>query len=234
VSGVPEIDRTGAALTATAARLSEQIERERSFAAQASHQLSTPLTRLRLELEGGLAGEPEGLPAAAHEALATAEALSRTVDEVLALTRRATAPIEAFAVEPLVTEIVAQWRGEFASADRPLRLVVEDPPLASASPVAVRQILQVLLDNAHRHGSGAVTVTVRESGGTVAIDVVDRGSSQVGWPAFDATPRPLGLAMARSLAESQGGRLLLNSDDSVTRFTLLVPADDPGDPPMAS
>jgi signal transduction histidine kinase len=226
LSGVPEIDRTGAALTATADRLSEQIERERAFAAEASHQLRTPLTRLRLELEGGLAGEPAELPTAAREALATAEDLTRTVEEVLELTKRSTAPAEPFAVEPLLTELVAHWVGTFASADRPLRLVVEEPPAASASHVAVRQILQVLLDNAFRHGAGEVTVIARESGGIVAIDVADRGTHPVAWPAPDATPRPLGLAMARSLAESQGGRLLLSSDTSGTRFTLLVPAEE--------
>ena len=229
VSGVPEIDRTGAALTATAARLSEQIERERSFAAHASHQLSTPLTRLRLELEGGLAGEPEDLPAAAREALATAEDLSRIVDEVLELARRTTPSSEAFDVEGLLTEIVTQWRGIFASADRPLRLVVEDPPRASASPVAVRQILQVLLENALQHGAGEVVVTARESGGTAAVDVTDHGSDPVSWPAPDEAPQSLGLAMARALAESQRGRLLLTSDASGTRFTLIVPAhESPG------
>jgi signal transduction histidine kinase len=75
-------------------------------------------------------------------------------------------------------------------------------------------------------GAGEVTVTARESGGAVAIDVVDRGSQTVVWPAADVTPQPLGLAMARSLAESQGGRLLLTSDGSGTCFTLLVPADE--------
>jgi signal transduction histidine kinase len=224
VSGVPEIDRTGAALNATAVRISEQIERERAFAAQASHQLRTPLTRLRLELEGGLAGDPAELPAAAREALVTAEALTRTVDEVLDLARRSTAPAEPVAMEPLLTELVAHWSGTFASAGRPLRLVIDDPPATSVSGMAVRQILQVLLDNALRHGAGEVTVTARESGGTVAVDVADRGADLVEWPASDATPRPLGLAMARSLAESQGGRLLLSSDSFGTRFTLLMPA----------
>jgi signal transduction histidine kinase len=87
----------------------------------------------------------------------------------------------------------------------------------------VRQILQVLLDNALRHGAGEVTVTARDSGGTVAIDVQDRGTEQVEWPPPGATPQPLGLAMARSLAESQDGRLMLDSDSSRTCFTLLVP-----------
>lgn len=232
-SGVPEIDRTGTALAATAARLSDQIERERSFSAQASHQLRTPLTRLRLELEAGLAGDPRDLKVAAREALLTAEELSQTVDEVLELARRPSSPTEQFEVEPLLAGLVTQWRGTFASENRPLRLVVDDPPQASASPVAVRQILQVLLDNAFQHGAGEVTVTARDSGGTVAIDVEDRGTQDVGWPAPGATPRPLGLAMARSLAESQDGRLMLDSDSSRTRFTLLVPAVDSSEPEPA-
>lgn len=223
-SGVPEIDQTGAALTATAARLSEQMERERSFSAHASHQLRTPLTRLRLELEAGLAGDPGDLEVAARDALVTAEALSQTVEEVLDLARRPTTSTEPFDVEPLLADLVDRARGAFASHGRPLRLHIQDPPLAAASPAAVRQVLHVLVDNALRHGAGEVSVRARESGGTVAIDVTDRGTQQVSWPAPGATPRPLGLAMARSLAESQGGRLLLDSDDSGTCFTLLVPA----------
>lgn len=226
-SGVPEIDRTGAALTATAVRLAEQIERERAFAAQASHQLRTPLTRLRLELEAGLAGDPAGLQTAAREALTTAESLSQTVEEVLALARGSSGPSEPFPVEPLLAELLSSWQGTFASADRPLRLVVEQPPLAAAAPEAIRQIVQVLLDNAWRHGEGAVVVTARGSGGAVAIDVTDRGAGQVTWPGPASDPQPLGLAMARSLAESQGGRLLLASDSEQTRFTILIRAAAP-------
>ena len=57
-SGVPEIDQTADALTQRLSGCREQIARERAFAAQASHQLRTPLTRSRLELEAGLAGRP--------------------------------------------------------------------------------------------------------------------------------------------------------------------------------
>ena len=85
----------------------------------------------------------------------------------------------------------------------------------------------MLIDNAYRHGHGTVTMTARESGGAVAIDVVDRGTADVVWPAADAATGHLGLVMARSLAESQNGRLVLSSDASGTRFTLLVPAVEP-------
>ncbi|MCW2768243.1 MAG: two-component system histidine kinase [Nocardioides sp.] len=228
VSGVAEIDRTGDALTATARRLFEQMERERSFAAQASHQLRTPLTRLRLELEAGLGGGDAALDAAARDALVTADHLSQTIDDVLALAREPHGPSTAFDVEELLAECLSVWQGSFAAEDRPLRLVVDGPPHASASRVAVRQILQVLIDNAFRHGRGTVTLTARDSGGAVAIDVADRGNADVAWPAPDTATGRLGLVMARSLAESQSGRLLLSSDPSGTRFTLLVPAAPTG------
>lgn len=230
VSGVAEIDRTGDALSITARRLSEQIARERAFAAQASHQLRTPLTRLRLELEAGLESGGADLDAAARDALVTADHLTQTIDDVLALAREPHNPSSEFDVEELLADCVAQWQGIFATVDRPLRLVVQATPVAAASRVAVRQVLQVLIDNAYRHGRGPVTLTVRESGGAAALDVADRGSADVVWPAPAAGGR-LGLSMARSLAESQSGRLLLTSDSSGTRFTLLVPAAGVGGGP---
>lgn len=224
VSGVPEIDRTGDALSATARRLSEQMARERAFAARASHQLRTPLTRMRLELEAGLEGAPEGLESAVRDAMVTADHLSQTIDDVLALARTQHDPAQRFDVEELLSECVTQWRGSFATTDRPLRLAIDSPPEASASRVAVRQVLQVLIDNAYRHGRGTVTLTARESGGAVAIDVADHGPAEVRLPDPDPSPGHLGLAMARSIAASQGGRLLLSNDATGTRFTLLVPA----------
>jgi signal transduction histidine kinase len=83
-------------------------------------------------------------------------------------------------------------------------------------------VLQVLLDNAYRHGTGAVTVRGREAAGVVAVDVADRGSAAIPWPPVQAAGR-MGLALASTLAQSQGGRLLLAQDDGGTRFTLLVP-----------
>lgn len=226
-SGVSEIDRTGDALAATARRLSEQMARERAFAAHASHQLRTPLTRLRLELEAGLSEGGAGLAPAVREALATADHLSQTIDDVLALTRQRPDVSSDFDVDGLLSECVVQWQGIFATEDRPLRLVVEAPSRASASRVAVRQVLQVLIDNAYRHGRGTVTLTLRDSGDAVAIDVADRGTNAFDWPTEDTSPSRLGLPMARALAASQNGRLLLAHEQTGTRFTLLLPAGSP-------
>lgn len=234
VSGVAEIDQTGDALAATARRLSEQMARERAFAAQASHQLRTPLTRLRLELEAGLTEGGTALAPAVREALVTADHLSQTIDDVLALTRERPDASSTFDVDELLTECAKQWQAIFATADRPLRVVVEDPPAASASQVAVRQVLQVLIDNAYRHGRGTVTLTARESGDAVAIDVADRGTEPFTWPTGDSTPGRLGLAMARALADSQSGRLLLANEPTGTRFTLLLPSGATGQPERAA
>jgi signal transduction histidine kinase len=223
-SGVAEVDQTADVLAVTACRLAELVDRERAFAARASHQLRTPLTRLRLELEAGLDSDSKGLANAARDALATSEHLSQTLEDVLMLTHpegeTTTTPLD---VETLIVECETLWHGLFAASDRPLRLVVEDPPVALASSVVVRQVLHVLLDNALQHGAGPVTLAARESADAVAIDVIDQGQAHVPWP-----PEPsaghLGLELARTLAQSQGGRLLLSQADGNTRLTVLLPA----------
>lgn len=222
-SGVPEIDRTSEALAATARRIDEQMRRERAFASRASHQLRTPLTRLQLELEAGLEAGPAELERAVRDALGTADHLSRTIDDVLALARSPHDHVAQFEVEELVAECVADWHGAFAAEDRPLRLVVEDRAVAAGSRTAVRQLLQVLIDNAYRHGRGVVTLTARVRGDAVAIDVADQGTAQIDWPVLDDGSGHLGLAMARSIAESQQGRLLLATGEPTTRFTVLLP-----------
>ena len=110
---------------------------------------------------------------------------------------------------------------------------MEEPhPPASASEPAVRQILDVLLNNAFRHGAGQVVVTARGSGDALAIDVSDEGRapgdrSLVPGPDVDEPPpeggHRLGLRMASSLALGTGGRLVHAHTEARTRMTLLLP-----------
>jgi signal transduction histidine kinase len=110
-----------------------------------------------------------------------------------------------------------------------------DLPTAAASLQAMRQVLGVLLDNAQEHGRGAVTLAARETAQAVAVDVVDEGRID----ALDdqlfvrrspsAAGHGIGLALARSLTEAEGGRLLLSRREPTT-FTVLLPLGRTGGP----
>ncbi len=236
-SGLTEIDRTGTALDQTAVRLGELVYRERAFASNASHQLRTPLTAIRLGLESTLDGTAGELRASAREAIASTDELEQTITDLLRLARSPrTAPNESGPLDPggLLDDVGRRWREPLAGAGRGLRLVVEPgAPASSCSLAAVRHILDVLLDNALQHGAGVVEVVARNSTDVLAIDVHDQGGPVIddervferGWSGGDG--HGIGLALAQDLAQSQGGRLLLARTRPGTTFTLLLPGDDP-------
>ncbi|HET9257810.1 MAG TPA: HAMP domain-containing sensor histidine kinase [Pseudonocardiaceae bacterium] len=232
-SAVPEIDSVGAALNSTAGRLDDMLARERSFSADASHQLRTPLTGLRLRLEAALAHPGQDLRHAITDGIAAADRLEQTIEELLVLARdtRGSSNTTPLDLPALLDEIEAGWHDRLAAQDRALRVAV-DPhaPESLASTAAVRQVLTVLLDNAATHGSGTVSVAVRNAADALAIDVSDEGAGITSPEPELFTRRSrladghgIGLALARSLAEAEGGRLRLTSPAPPT-FTLLVPA----------
>ncbi len=238
-SGVPEIDQTAAALNASAVRLSDLVEREREMSANTSHQLRTPLTGLRLTLETALDSDPRTLRSAAVDAIGIADHLESTIEELLRLAR-GSEPAGLVEIEPLalLDDAVQQWGPTLADAGRPLRMAVEgQTPRARCSPSAAAQIVNILIENAVRHGRGTVTLTARPAMGALAVDVQDEGVVELseeifqrGWSDHDG--QGIGLALGRDLATSQGGRLLLSPGRPGTVFTVLLPAapEDPADP----
>jgi signal transduction histidine kinase len=236
-SDIAEIDAVGTALGSTAARIGDTLTRERAFSADASHQLRTPLTGLRLGLEAALDSPGQDLEAAIRTAVDATDRLESIIDDLLLLARDTTRSAEPFQLTEVIDRLQEDWHGSLAALGRPLRVVILDPlPPAAASTAAVRQVLSVLLDNAQRHGRGTVTVTVRDATDALAIDVSDEGSGVVRHEGlFQRRSRSggghgIGLPLARSLAEAEGGRLLLTRPSPPT-FTLLLPtADVPVDP----
>lgn len=244
-SGIAEIDTAGRSLNSTAHRLGAVLTRERAFSADASHQLRTPLTGVRLHLETALETSGDRSSGQAiGAALTEVDRLERTISDLLSLARRSSSG-QSLDVTCLVDEIHADWHARLAAAGRPLRLIQEpELPATTARTAAVRQVLTVLLDNAVKHGRGSVTVTARDAGGFLALDVADEGPGPGSLPASDqpaapelpaspdqpASPEPptspehhgLGLELARSLAEAEGGRLVSSVGSAV--FTLLLPA----------
>ncbi len=106
-----------------------------------------------------------------------------------------------------------------------------DGLLARVTPARIREAVGALVDNAIKHGGGAVTITARAADTSLAIEVSDNGA---GVPedlvphVFDrgvsgGSSTGLGLALARALIEADGGRLEL-SRVRPAMFTIFLPA----------
>ena len=220
-SGVEEIDLVAAELARSADRLAGRLAAERQFAADASHQLRTPLTALSMRLEEiSAATEKEEVREEARISLEQVERLVTVVDDLLARSRRAQGgTTEAVHLLDIVHQQEEEWAPSFRGAGR--RLAVEVPPgmAVLATPGALAQALATLIENSLVHGAGTTSLRARPSGsgGAVVIEVSDEGA---GVP-DDLAPRiferevtsgkgtGLGLALARDLVAADGGRLEL-------------------------
>ncbi|MFI6685923.1 histidine kinase dimerization/phospho-acceptor domain-containing protein [Streptomyces sp. NPDC050485] len=230
-STIAEIDQVARTHNDMLHSLSELLRHERNFTANASHQLRTPLTGLQLTLEAGLAQE-DARPAL-QEALEATRRLHETVEEVLRLSRSVGPPRPAAPERP-VGELLARaeerWHALLARDGRRVEFAVQDVADDVGVPGGpVTEILGVLLDNARVHGRGTVRVTVRDLDDALAFDIADEGAVdgdgarlfQRGH--FGGGPGAgIGLALARDLAVSLGGRLFL-ARGAPTVFTLLIP-----------
>jgi signal transduction histidine kinase len=240
-SGVAELDAVADALDATGERLGQVLARERAFTADASHQLRTPLAALRVQLEAALMTPGADLDGAVRSALPELDRVEQTIDDLLALARDAHDTAEPLDVQGVLDEIEGDWRGRLAALGRPLVVRSESEfPEARASRVAIRQVLDVLVDNAMRHGAGPVEVRARPAPGGLVIEVTDEGLGVAGDPEAifarrvgRGTSHGIGLALARSLAEADGGRLVLERARPEPRFALILPTEGGERPDLA-
>lgn len=237
-SGLPEPDEVAAALDSTASRLGAMLERSRSFNADASHQLRTPLTALRLDLEALELTAAD--PTLVKAAIAEADRLEATIEELLAL---AEAPrgYERLDLADLAGARLDAWQSLARARGREVRLETVPVPPVRARSAAVGQSLQVLLDNALEHGAGTITVSVAEVLGGARVCVADEGpgipAEREGSLLNGRAPAPgqdgRGLPLARTLVEAEGGRLSLERARPGASVCLLFPADADSAWPLA-
>ncbi len=232
--GIDDLDTVADAMDRTATRLGDLVERERSFSSAASHQLNTPLTTMRLALEGALLVPEADQRTAIAEAVEELEHLQDTVGGLLALTRDDVAVAAPCDPTTVCESTAARWRGALVSAGRLLTLDVEpDLPPVWCSEHALREALQVLLDNAVTHGQGVVTLRSRRAGSGVVIEVEDQGEGYIGNAEALFTPTEarrghgIGLGLARRLMETQGGRLVVRRSGPNPVFMLAVSGQGP-------
>jgi signal transduction histidine kinase len=233
---IPEVDALAHVFDSSAERIARLVAREREFSANVSHQLRTPLTALRLRLEE-LALQPasDAERAEVEAALGEVDRLESTIAGLLAYAREASAgEVAPIDLADLARRHAATWRVLFGRVGR--RLEVDDPaPVhVTASPAAVGQVLDVLLDNALHHGAGRALVTVSDDGRRARLAVEDEG---LGVPpeavaevfergSSDGGGTGIGLHLAQVLATSEGGRLTL-ARPSPPRFELTLPHRPP-------
>jgi signal transduction histidine kinase len=217
-SGIAELDQVSEVLSRSAQRLTRSLASERDFAADASHQLRTPLTALLMRLEEIAATDDlEVAQEEASIAMDQVERLTKVVDDLMSRTRRGGDESKAtVSLDSVIAALQREWQPAFEQARRSVRVHGERGLVVQAKPVDLSQVLSTLLENALAHGRGPVDVHARRSGPSVVVEVSDQGE---GVPASIAphifersvttTGTGLGLALARDLAESNGGRLEL-------------------------
>jgi signal transduction histidine kinase len=221
--GPPEVRSLAVVFNETTAKLEQLLRSQEEFVADASHQLRTPLTAVRLRLENL---ERDVAPAGRGElegALAEVERLGILVDGLLALSRAAA---EVAHAEPVDVGAISRERVEAWSAlaqERGLELVAraDGAGPARAAPERVRQVLDNLIENAFEVSipGGSVTVVTCAAPPWIELRVQDEGpglDDEGRRRAFDRFWRGrsgegsgLGLAIARRLVEADGGEIEL-------------------------
>jgi signal transduction histidine kinase len=227
-SSVPEADAVARALTTSAKDLDLMVRRERDFAAHASHELRTPITALRLELEDLMLSPrtPPGVVDRLTDALGQLDRLSLTVADLLDSSRQSRIGSQvAIDLTSLVKDTVARWRERSGG-----RSIVEsyDASAAVRMPAgALLKVVDALIGNAVRHGEGAIAVSISQEMAYVEIRVADEGPREAAERGAKAraAAKDGALVVAGEIAEALGGRLRLCEEDRTT-FSVVLPRHD--------
>ncbi|WP_031108038.1 ATP-binding protein [Streptomyces sp. NRRL S-146] len=244
--GVPELDRVADVLDGSAERIARMLTAERRLAADASHQLRTPLTALSMRLEEiTLTDDPDTVKEEATIALTQVERLTDVVERLLTNSRDPrTGSAVSFDLDEVIQQQLAEWRPAYRSAGRAIVSSGKRHLRAVGTPGAVAQVLAALIENSLMHGGGTVALRTRVTGNQAVIEVTDEGPgipADLGARIFERAisgrnSTGIGLAVARDLAEADGGRLeMLQTKPPIfglflSRTPLHKPEDDDEEP----
>jgi signal transduction histidine kinase len=235
-----EIHRLAVTLNDMLHRLDSARARQRAFVADAAHELRSPLTNMRTELEvAQRLPDDTDWPALSSDLLTDVERLSRLVDDLLLLARaddaatRAAAPMVPVELGGLLAQVAAKYP-TVGYAQPPAPLTV------SGEPDALARAVTNLLDNGLRHAASTVTLTAAPDGPDAVITVIDDGP---GIPAADrkrvfdrftrlddgrardAGGAGLGLAIVRELVRRHHGTITLSDATPGLRAQIRLPAN---------
>jgi signal transduction histidine kinase len=244
-TGPPEVKELARDMNVMTEHLGELVRANREFAANASHQLRTPLTALRLSLEEAVDGpDPRG---EARAALADADRLEAIVGSLLALGAERERGTDRVDVAKAAGEIAARHTskpGTMAAPAPAVTVTVTGNDFAMADPERLRQVLGNLVDNALRFARQAVRIDIVARGDRLVVRVDDDGPGIAPeerarvFHRFSRGREPrgsgsgLGLAVARELARVDGASITVGESDlGGARFEVTYAAARPSGVP---
>jgi signal transduction histidine kinase len=212
-----EIHRLAVTLNGMLDRLAAARARQRAFVADAAHELRSPLTNMRTELE---VAQRLGDPPSADDLLIDVERLTRLVDDLLLLARADDAPGLARTEPVELGQLLRETAERYSAARVPVTVAKGPPQWTAGDPQALRHVVTNLVDNAVRHASSRVTLTSVPGGFTVIDDgpgiapedrerVFERFTRLDDARARDAGGSGLGLAIVQELVRRHGGTVTL-------------------------
>ena len=236
-----EIGRLAHTMNAMLARLEVATDRQRRFVADASHELRSPLTGMRTELEVNLA-HPEQVdwPAVGHEILDDTIRLQHLVDDLLVLAAAdASSGADATRHQPVdLDEVVL---AEARRARNRTAATIETSAVSGAqvdgNAEQLGRVVRNLLDNAARFAASRVVVTLAETDGTAVLAIADDGpgvpddereriferfARHDSGRSRDAGGTGLGLAISREIVTDHHGTIALEPGPG-TQFTVRLP-----------
>ena len=241
VEGTAEQRSLARSFNDMADHLQDALESQRRFVADASHQLRTPLTGVRLRLEEARATTPDADPAAEEldAGMREVDRLAAIVEDLLTLSRtgRGGGESDAVRTDDAVEAVVDRFRAP--AAERGVRLTVTGgPALVHVPTAALDRVLDALVENAIAYAppGSEVTLALEED----RIAVLDRGpglepgEEEAVFARFHRGSASrtgvrgtgLGLAIARQLARDWGGEVTLaNRRGGGARAVVVLPGD---------
>ncbi|WP_219466659.1 sensor histidine kinase [Nonomuraea rhizosphaerae] len=232
-----ELDDLAHTVNATLDRLEHAVEQERRFAADASHDLRSPLTAMRTQIEEAMLHPGEAdWPRTAEALLTSLDRLQAIVADLLTLARLdAGAPGARDRVD-----LAGLVEEEMARRPDGKRVVMRLRPgvVVTGDRLRLTRLLANLLDNAERHAESMITVSVGADDEGAVLEVLDDGAGiapdqrEHVFRRFtrldasrnrDAGGTGLGLPIAREIAVRHGGTLSLEDSPTGARFVLHIP-----------
>ncbi|GAA3804618.1 hypothetical protein GCM10022226_25630 [Sphaerisporangium flaviroseum] len=235
--GEDEISNLARTVNSTLARLEHSVEQQRRFAADASHELRTPIAGLRTQLESArLHPEHTELETLVTGALRDTDRLEAIVTDLLFMARLGSsgaAVQESVDLGHLAAEEIARRKGPI-----PITAELQEDVTVLGVRTQLHRVIVNLLDNARRHAAGMIKVEVSASGDAAVLAVIndgDRIAEKDRERVFHRFTRldesrsrnkggtGLGLAIARDVAIAHGGTLHVEDVPEGTRFVLRLP-----------